>query len=88
MSKIAHSLAAQSPEFARTGGPHFDIRSSYSGSIGSAEIKHAAEVLRRHGGRDVTLLHTVSAYPTPPDEANLAALKTISDATRDRRAHT
>jgi N-acetylneuraminate synthase len=45
------------------------------------EIKHAADVLRRHGGRDVTLLHTVSAYPTPPDEANLAAIKTIADAT-------
>jgi len=45
------------------------------------EITHAAEVLRRAGARDVTLLHTVSAYPTPPDEANLAALKTISDAT-------
>jgi len=25
VSKIAHSLAAQSPEFSRTGGPHFDI---------------------------------------------------------------
>jgi len=46
-----------------------------------AEIKHAADVLRRHGARDVTLLHTVSAYPTPPDEANLAAMKTIGEAT-------
>lgn len=45
------------------------------------EIKHAADVLRRHGARDVTLLHTVSAYPTPPDEANLAAMRTISEAT-------
>jgi len=45
------------------------------------EIKHAADVLRRHGGRDVTLLHTVSAYPTPPDEANLAAMTTIAEAT-------
>ena len=45
------------------------------------EITHAADVLRRHGARDVTLLHTVSAYPTPPDEANLGALKAIADAT-------
>jgi sialic acid synthase SpsE len=45
------------------------------------EIKHAADVLRRHGARDVTLLHTVSAYPTPPEEANLAAMKAIADAT-------
>lgn len=45
------------------------------------EIEHAADVLRQHGGCDVTLLHTVSAYPTPPDEANLAAMKTIAEAT-------
>ena len=45
------------------------------------EITHAADVVRKHGARDVTLLHTVSAYPTPPDEANLGALKTIADAT-------
>lgn len=45
------------------------------------EIKHAADVLRRAGARDVTLLHTVSAYPTPPDEANLAAMRTIAEAT-------
>ena len=45
------------------------------------EIKHAADTLRRHGARDVTLLHTVSAYPTPPEEANLAAMKTIADTT-------
>jgi N-acetylneuraminate synthase len=45
------------------------------------EITHAADVLRKHGARDVTLLHTVSAYPTPPNEANLGALKTIADAT-------
>ncbi len=45
------------------------------------EIKHAAEVLRTNGAGAVTLLHTVSAYPTPPDEANLAAIETISAAT-------
>ena len=45
------------------------------------EVRHAGEVLRRHGARDVTLLHTISAYPTPPEEANLAAMKTIADAT-------
>jgi N-acetylneuraminate synthase len=45
------------------------------------EITHAGEVLKRHGARDVTLLHTVSAYPTPVEEANLAAMKTIAEAT-------
>jgi N-acetylneuraminate synthase len=45
------------------------------------EIAHAAQVLKRHGAREVTLLHTVSAYPTPVEEANLGAMKTIAEAT-------
>ena len=45
------------------------------------EVLHAGDVLRRNGARDVTLLHTVSAYPTPVEEANLAAIKTIAGAT-------
>ena len=45
------------------------------------EVHHAAGVLRRNGVHDVTLLHTISAYPTPVEEANLAAMKTIADAT-------
>ncbi len=45
------------------------------------EITHAVEVLRRHKASNVTLLHCVSAYPTPPEEANLAAMKAIADAT-------
>ncbi|MBI1210928.1 MAG: N-acetylneuraminic acid synthase [Alphaproteobacteria bacterium] len=45
------------------------------------EVHHAAGVLRRSGAKDVTLLHTVSAYPTPIEEANLAAMKTIAEAT-------
>lgn len=42
------------------------------------EIAHASDVLRNAGARDVTLLHCVSAYPTPPDQANLAAIETIA----------
>jgi N-acetylneuraminate synthase len=45
------------------------------------EITHAAEVLRRNNARDVTLLHCVSAYPTPVNEANLGAMQTIAKAT-------
>jgi sialic acid synthase SpsE len=45
------------------------------------EVHHAAGVLRRAGAERVTLLHTISAYPTPVEEANLAAIKTIADAT-------
>jgi N-acetylneuraminate synthase len=46
-----------------------------------AEIKAAASVLTAAGARDITLLHCVSAYPTPPEEANLSAIAAIRDAT-------
>jgi N-acetylneuraminate synthase len=52
-----------------------------TGMADLGEITHAADVLRGVGARDVTLLHTVSAYPTPVREANLAAMRTISRAT-------
>jgi len=45
------------------------------------EIVHAAKVLKEAGASDVTLLHCVSAYPTPAAEANLSALQTIREAT-------
>ncbi len=37
--------------------------------------------LRRAGAQDVTLLHCVSAYPTPAEEANLSAIAAIREAT-------
>jgi sialic acid synthase SpsE len=45
------------------------------------EIVRAAATLRDHGARDVTLLHCVSAYPTPASEANLSAIEAIRGAT-------
>ncbi len=45
------------------------------------EIAGAAATLRTAGARDVTLLHCVSAYPTPAAEANLSAIAAIRDAT-------
>ncbi|OFZ97451.1 MAG: N-acetylneuraminic acid synthase [Betaproteobacteria bacterium RIFCSPLOWO2_02_FULL_62_17] len=45
------------------------------------EIKHAVEVLHMHGCSAPTLLHTVSAYPAPCAEANLAAIETIRQVT-------
>jgi N-acetylneuraminate synthase len=45
------------------------------------EIKAAAATLQSAGAKDVTLLHCVSAYPTPAGEANLAAIAAIRDAT-------
>jgi sialic acid synthase SpsE len=52
-----------------------------TGMADLAEITHAADTLRSVGARDLTLLHTVSAYPTPVHEANLSAMRTISRAT-------
>jgi sialic acid synthase SpsE len=45
------------------------------------EIRDAATTLAQAGARDVTLLHCVSAYPTPAAEANLSAIAAIRDAT-------
>lgn len=45
------------------------------------EIRHAVEVLQRAGAVDITLLHCVSAYPTPVHQANLSAIRVLRDAT-------
>jgi N-acetylneuraminate synthase len=45
------------------------------------EIAAAANTLKSAGESDITLLHCVSAYPTPANEANLSAIATIRDAT-------
>lgn len=42
-----------------------------------AEVEHAVAVIAKAGCADLTLLHCVSGYPTPPGEANLAALDTL-----------
>jgi sialic acid synthase SpsE len=43
------------------------------------EIQGAVETLRAAGCVDLTLLHCVSGYPTPPDQCNLAAIRTLAD---------
>lgn len=45
------------------------------------EIQHAVEVLRMNGCARPALLHCTSAYPTPFDQANLAAIQTLRDHT-------
>jgi len=41
------------------------------------EIKAAVATLKRARCRDITVLHCVSAYPAPPEEANLSAIAAI-----------
>lgn len=45
------------------------------------EICAAAETLKNAGAQDITLLHCVSAYPTPAAQANLSAIEVIRAAT-------
>jgi len=45
------------------------------------EIAAAVATLKRAGAADITLLHCVSAYPTPVREANLSAIESIRSAT-------
>src|ERR1700743_1234988 len=62
---------------ARTGKPVI----LSTGMATMEEIAGAATTLREAGASDVTLLHCVSAYPTPAAEANLSAIAAIRDAT-------
>lgn len=45
------------------------------------EIITAATTLEKSGAKNITLLHCVSAYPTPAREANLSAIAAIREAT-------
>ena len=41
------------------------------------EILHAVTVARDSGCTQLTLLHCISGYPTPPSETNLSAINTL-----------
>lgn len=43
------------------------------------EIGAAVDTFQGAGGKDLTLLHCVSGYPTPIEDCNLAAIKTIRE---------
>jgi N-acetylneuraminate synthase len=45
------------------------------------EILESVSTLREAGAKDITLLHCVSAYPTPAAEANLSAIESLRAAT-------
>ena len=52
-----------------------------TGMATMAEILAGVATLKRAKCSDITVLHCVSAYPTPPEEANLSAIAAIRDAT-------
>lgn len=47
------------------------------------EVKSAADILVKAKSKDLTILHCVSGYPTPINECNLAAIKTIQKTIRN-----
>jgi len=62
-------------EVGRTGKPVVLATGMASGE----EVDAAVEALRGSGAGALTLLHCVSCYPTPPEEANLAAIRTLRE---------
>ncbi len=48
-----------------------------TGMATEPEVRRAVEVLHDAGCRELTLLHCVSGYPTPPEQSNLAALEVL-----------
>ena len=43
------------------------------------EILHAANIFKKNSEAKLTLLHTISGYPTPINEANISAIQTLRD---------
>ena len=58
---------------ARTGKPLI----LSTGMATLSEIQHAVDIARDAGCSELTLLHCISGYPTPPHECNLAAIQTM-----------
>lgn len=48
-----------------------------TGMANLEEVREAVNTLKTAGCKDLTLLHCVSGYPTPPEECNLAAIETL-----------
>lgn len=49
-----------------------------TGMADATEIGEAVETARRHGSGEIVLLHCISGYPTPAEEANLRTLPDLA----------
>ena len=49
-----------------------------TGMADEMEVLHAVKVLKENGSKDISILHCNSSYPTPIDDSNLSAIKTLS----------
>lgn len=47
------------------------------------EVKDAVEAIKKTGNKKLIILKCTSLYPTPPEEANLAQIKTLKDTFKD-----
>jgi len=50
-----------------------------TGMASVAEVSESVEAFQRAGGRDLILLHCVSGYPTPAEQANLRRIPALAD---------
>lgn len=49
-----------------------------TGNASLAEIQEAVDAARESGATELVLLHCTSGYPTPPEEANIATMASLS----------
>lgn len=50
-----------------------------TGMCEMCEISEALQILQRDGKRNITILHCTTQYPTPYEDVNLKAMKTLRD---------
>ena len=51
-----------------------------TGMADAFEIRNAVSIFERHNSTDLAILHCVSQYPTPLENANLSRVQALSDA--------
>lgn len=71
--KIASFEVVDLPLIARTAQTGRPLIIS-TGMATLAETREAVEIASSHGASEVALMHTISAYPAPPEEANLKTI--------------